>query len=65
MVHLASLLALSSLAILVLVVVRLDGAADTILFSPGNPGAGCGDGLYVLHRRRTGAFRNWSQPRTN
>jgi uncharacterized membrane protein len=65
MLRAACLLALLSLAILVLVDVRLDGATATLFSFLGIPALAAAMGLYLLHRWRTGAFRNRSLPRIN
>jgi hypothetical protein len=65
MARTACLLALLSLAILLLVVVHLDGATATIFSFLGIPALVAAMGLYVLHRWRIGAFRNRSLPRIN
>jgi hypothetical protein len=65
MARAACLLALLSLAILVLIVVRLDGATATLFSFLGIPALVAAMGLYVLHRWRIGAFRNRSLPRIN
>ena len=63
MLRAACILALLSLAILVLVDVRIDGATATLFSFLGIPALAAAMGLYVLHRWRTGAFRNRSLPR--
>jgi hypothetical protein len=65
MLRAACLLALLSLAILVVVDVRLDGATATLFSFLGIPALVAAIGLYVLHRWRTGAFRNRSLSRIN
>ena len=60
MLRAACLLALLSLAILVLVAVHLDGATATLFSFVGMPALAAAMGLYVLQRWRTGAFRNRS-----
>jgi uncharacterized membrane protein len=65
MLRAACLLALLSLAILVLVDVRLDGATATLFSFLGIPALAAAMGLYLLHRWRTGAFRNRSLARIN
>ena len=60
MIRAACLLALLSLAILVVVAVRLDGATATLFSFVGMPALAAAMGLYVLQRWRTGAFRNRS-----
>ena len=65
MLHVACLLALLSLAILVVVAVRLDGATATLFSFVGMPALAAAMGLYVLQHWRTGAFRNRSLPRLN
>ena len=60
MLRAACLLALLSLAILVLVAVDLDGATATLFSFVGMPALAAAMGLYVLQRWRTGAFRNRS-----
>jgi hypothetical protein len=64
MLRIACLLALLSLAILVLIVVRLDGATATIFCFVGIPALAAAMGLYVLQRWRSGAFDNRGLPRT-
>jgi hypothetical protein len=64
MIRAACLLALLSLAILVLIVVRLDGATATIFCFLGIPALAVAMGLYVLQRWRSGAFHNRGLPRT-
>ena len=65
MLRAACLLALLSLAILVLVAVHLDGATATLFSFVGMPALAAAMGLYVLQHWRTGAFRNRSLPRLN
>ena len=65
MIRAACLLALLSLAILVVVAVRLDGATATLFSFVGMPALAAAMGLYVLQRWRTGAFRNRSPSRLN
>jgi len=65
MLRAACLLALLSLAILVLVAVHLDGATATLFSFVGMPALAAAMGLYVLQRWRAGAFRNRSLPRIN
>ena len=65
MIRAACLLALLSLAILVVVAVRLDGATATLFSFVGMPALAAAMGLYVLQRWRAGAFRNRSLPRIN
>ena len=65
MLRAACLLALLSLAILVLVAVHLDGATATLFSFVGMPALAAAMGLYVLQRWRSGAFRNRSLPRIN
>jgi len=65
MIRAACLLALLSLAILVVVAVRLDGATATLFSFVGMPALAAAMGLYVLQHWRTGAFRNRSLPRLN
>ena len=65
MIRAACLLALLSLAILVVVAVRLDGATATLFSFVGMPALAAAMGLYVLQRWRSGAFRNRSLPRIN
>ena len=65
MIRAACLLALLSLAILVVVAVRLDGATATLFSFVGMPALAAAMGLYVLERWRTGAFRNRSLSRLN
>ena len=65
MLRAACLLALLSLAILVLVAVHLDGATATLFSFVGMPALAAAMGLYVLQRWRTGAFRNRSPSRLN
>ena len=65
MIRAACLLALLSLAILVVVAVRLDGATATLFSFVGMPALAAAMGLYVLHRWRTGAFRNRGLSRLN
>ena len=60
MIHVACLLALLSLAILVVVAVHLNGATATLFSFVGMPALAAAIGLYVLQRWRTGAFRNRS-----
>ena len=65
MIRAACLLALLSLAILVVVAVRLDGATATLFSFVGMPALAAAMGLYVLQHWRTGAFRNRSPSRLN
>jgi hypothetical protein len=65
MLHVACLLALLSLAILVVVAVYLNGATATLFSFVGMPALAAAIGLYVLQRWRAGAFRNRSLPRIN
>ena len=65
MLRAACLLALLSLAILVLVAVDLDGATATLFSFVGMPALAAAIALYVLQRWRAGAFRNRSLPRIN
>ena len=65
MLRAACLLALLSLAILVLVAVHLDGATATLFSFVGMPALAAAMGLYVLQCWRAGAFRNRSLPRIN
>jgi len=65
MLRAACLLALLSLAILVLVAVHLDGATATLFSFVGMPALAAAMGLYVLQHWRTGAFRNRSLSRLN
>jgi len=65
MIRAACLLALLSLAILVVVAVRLDGATATLFSFVGMPALAAAIALYVLQRWRAGAFRNRSLPRIN
>jgi len=65
MVRAACLLALLSLAIVVLVAVHLDGGTATMFSFLGIPALVAAMGLYVLHRWRIGAFRNRSLSRIN
>ena len=65
MLRAACLLALLSLAILVLVAVHLDGATATLFSFVGMPALAAAIALYVLQRWRAGAFRNRSLPRIN
>jgi hypothetical protein len=65
MLHVACLLALLSLAILVVVAVHLNGATATLFSFVGMPALAVAIGLYVLQRWRTGAFRNRVPPRIN
>jgi len=65
MIRAACLLALLSLAILVLVDVRLDGATAIIFSFLGIPALAATMERYVPHRCRIGALRNRSLPRIN
>jgi hypothetical protein len=65
MLHVACLLALLSLAVLVVVAVYLNGATATLFSFVGMPALAAAIGLYVLQRWRAGAFRNRSLPRIN
>ena len=65
MIRAACLLALLSLAILVVVAVRLDGATATLFSFVGMPALAVAIGLYLLQHWRAGAFRNRSLPRIN
>ena len=65
MLRVACLLALLSLAILVLVAVRLNGATATLFSFVGMPALAAAMGLYVLQRWRAGAFRNRGLPRAS
>jgi hypothetical protein len=56
MIRVACVLALISLAILVLVAVRIDGATATIFSFVGIPALVAAMGLYVVQRWRAGAF---------
>ena len=65
MLRVACLLALLSLAILVVVAVHLDGATATLFSFLGMPALAAAIGLYVLQRWLAGAFRNGSLSRIN
>ena len=65
MIRAACLLALLSLAILVVVAVRLDGATATLFSFVGMPALAAAIGLYVLKRWRAGAFHNRGLTRIN
>ena len=65
MLRAACLLALLSLAILVVVAAHLDGATATLFSFVGMPALAAAIALYVLQRWRAGAFRNRSLPRIN
>jgi len=65
MVRAACLLALLSLAMLVLVAMHVDGATATMFSFLGMPALAAAMLLYVFHRWRTGAFRNRSLSRIN
>jgi hypothetical protein len=65
MLRVACLLALLSLAILVVVAAHLNGATATLFSFVGMPALAAAIALYVLQRWRVGAFRNRSLPRIN
>jgi hypothetical protein len=58
MKRVACVLALISLVILVVVVVRLDGASATLFSFAGIPALAAAMGLYFIQRWRDGAFRS-------
>ena len=58
MLRVACLLALLSLAILVVVAVHLNGATATLFSFVGMPALAVAIGLYLLQHWRAGAFRN-------
>jgi hypothetical protein len=57
MIHLACIFALIAIAVLILLVINLNGATATIFSFIGMPALGLALALYGIERWRAGAFR--------